>query len=206
MKIAVIGASGRSGQAFVRLALEAGHAVTAGVRGPHTLGSHPSLKVVICDALVAADLKNLVTGQDAVVSLLGHVRGTPADMQTNAMQLLVEAMDQAGVKRLVSLTGTGARQSGDQISIIDRMMNLSIAIIDPKRVQDGINHLQVLKASNLDWTVIRVLKLTNQKAGKFTLSSHGPAKSFISRASVAQAILQTLNDNSFLRQTPIISH
>lgn len=204
MRIAVIGANGKSGRFFVKAALLAGHQVTAGVRHTSKFGDQPNLKTVICDALVESDVQNLVKGQDAVVSLLGHKRGTQPNMQTHAMEILVASMKKQGVSRLVSLTGTGARQAGDKITLIDRLMNLSISLIDPSRVKDGINHIAVLEQSGLDWTVLRVLKLTNRLAGKFSLSEHGPAKTFVSRATVAEAILKLLEEKSFVRQSPIL--
>lgn len=50
MKLAVFGASGRTGRLIVRQALDAGHDVTAAVRDPARLTiSDPSLDVVTAD-------------------------------------------------------------------------------------------------------------------------------------------------------------
>lgn len=161
MKIAVIAANGRSGQAFVEAALLAGHTIRAGVRGKSYLKPHPNLTVVECDATNENQLKNLLASQEAVASFIGHVKDSEPNVQTIAIQRVVEVMKASGINRLVSLTGTGVRFPNDKISLIDRILNLSISIIDPARVKDGKNHVEVLKASNLDWTVIRVLKLQN---------------------------------------------
>ena len=205
MKIAVIAANGRSGQAFVEAALTAGHSISAGVRGKSYLKSHPSLTVVECDATNEAQLENLLSGQEAVASFIGHVKGSEPNVQTIAIQKVVDVMKALGVKRLISLTGTGVRFPGDKISLIDRFLNLSISIIDPARVKDGKNHVEVLKASDLDWTVIRVLKLQNVPPKPFTLREHGPTKWYVGRQEVAQAVLQVLEESSFVKQAPIIS-
>jgi len=126
------------------------------------------------------------------------------DVQTSAIQKVVAAMSELGVKRIVSLTGTGVRFPGDNISLVDRFLNLSIGIIDPARVKDGKNHVDVLKASGLDWTVIRVLKLQNTPPRPFALSEHGPTRWYVSRQEVAQAVLQVLEQHSFIKQAPII--
>ena len=204
MKIAVIAANGRSGQAFVEAALTAGHSISAGVRGKSYLKSHPSLTVVECDATNEAQLENLLSGQEAVASFIGHVKGSEPNVQTIAIQKVVDVMKALGVKRLISLTGTGVRFPGDKISLIDRFLNLSISIIDPARVKDGKNHVEVLKASDLDWTVIRVLKLQNVPPKPFTLLEHGPTKWYVGRQEVAQAVLQVLEQRSFVKQAPII--
>jgi putative NADH-flavin reductase len=150
MRIAVIAANGRSGQAFVEAALSAGHTVRAGVRGKNHLKPHPNLTIVECDATDEAQLNNLLLGQEAVASFIGHVKGSEPNVQTVAIQKVVDVMKASSVKRLVSLTGTGVRFPGDKISLIDRFLNLSISIIDPARVKDGKNHVEVLKSSDLD--------------------------------------------------------
>ena len=112
---------------------------------------------------------------------------------------------QEGLKRIVSLTGTGVRFPQDKISLIDRILNLSIALIDPKRIKDGRDHVLFLQQSNLEWTVIRVLKLQNTSPKPFSLTPYGPTKWWVSREDVAKASLQVLSDHSFIKQAPIIS-
>jgi putative NADH-flavin reductase len=204
MKIAVVAANGRSGQVFVEAALTAGHSIRAGVRGKSYLKPHPNLTVVECDATNEVQLKNLLSGQEAVASFIGHVKGSEPNVQTIAIQKVVDVMKALSVKRLISLTGTGVRFPGDKISLIDRFLNLSISIIDPARVKDGKNHVEVLKASDLDWTAIRVLKLQNVPPKPFTLREHGPTKWYVGRQEAAQAVLQVLEQRSFVKQAPII--
>jgi len=206
MNIAVIAANGRSGSAFVRLALTAGHSVRAGVYKGDTLEEHPSLTLVKCDATNQDDLANLIKGQDAVVSFIGHVKGSPAQVQTNAMWVLTTVMKEQSATRLVSLTGTGVRFPGDKITVMDRVLNLSISIIDPARIKDGKDHVAFLQQTDLDWTVIRVLKLQNVDAKPYVLKQNGPTKLFVGRDEVAKAALEVLEQNTFIKQAPIISH
>ena len=204
MKIAVIAANGRTGQIFVKAALEAGHSVRAGVRGDNPFAEHKNLEIVSCDATKAEEIAELLRGSDAVVSLIGHVGGSPADVQTNAITCALAAMERSGLRRIVSLTGTGVRMPGDVITVADRVLNLAISKIDPARIQDGRDHVEVLKASSTDWTVIRVLKLQNVSPRPFQLKANGPTKLFVSRKDVAAGILEVLENESFVRQAPII--
>jgi len=205
MKIAVVAANGRSGSIFVKYALSAGHQVRAGVYQNNTLTSHPNLVVVTCDATNKDDIDKLINDQDAVVSFIGHVKGSPAHVQTDAIKVISEVMSQKRITRFVSLTGTGVRFFGDNISIIDQILNAGIKIVDQARIQDGKDHVELLKKTNLDWTVIRVLKLQNTQPKGFKLTTHGPSKLVVSREEVAKAVLEVLRDHSFIRQTPIIS-
>jgi putative NADH-flavin reductase len=205
MKIAVIAANGRSGQAFVEAALAAGHEVRGGVRGQSPFVSTPKLTIVQCDATNKEDLRTLIANQDAVVSLIGHVKKSAPDVQTAAIQTVAEVMNELGVTRLVSLTGTGVRFPGDTITLIDRILNTAVSIVDPARVKDGKDHVVALQQSGLDWTVIRVLKLQNVPPKPYSLTEHGPTKPYVGRDEVAQAILEVLEDDSLVQKAPIIS-
>lgn len=204
MKIAVIAANGRSGRTFVKAALAAGHTVTAGVLGKHDLRQHPRLTIMPCDATIHAELQQLLRGQDAVVSFIGHVKSSPAHVQTDAMHAIIDVMKHLRITRIVSLTGTGVRFTGDRITFMDRLLNWAVSLIDPERIKDGRDHVEVLKMSDLEWTVIRVLKLQNIAPSIFALREHGPTKLMVSREDVAHAVLQVLDDRSFVRQAPII--
>ncbi len=205
MKIAVIAANGRSGQVFVQKALDAGHQVRGGILGKSFLPSDPNLTTVNCDATNPDQVKELITSCDAVVGLIGHVKGSPAHVQTQAISTVIDCMKSAGVSRIVSLTGTGVRFPGDKITLLDRFLNLGIGIVDPNRVKDGIDHVKLLEHSDIDWTVIRVLKLQNVAEKPFTLRENGPTKPYVSREEVASAILQVLEKHSFIQKSPIIS-
>jgi hypothetical protein len=205
MRIAVIAANGRSGRAFVREALAAGHEVRAGARRANTLEPHPRLTTVKVDATRLDDVRDLVQGQEAVVSLIGHVRGSAADVQTSAMRQTLAVMGELGIRRLVSLTGTGVRFPGDRVTVADRLLNLSIQLIDPRRIGDGKSAAGLLVGSDVDWTLLRVLKLTGAAPRPFGLSATGPTRILSSRRQVAQAILQVLEQNSFVRQAPMLT-
>lgn len=205
MKIAVIAANGRSGRSFVKVALAAGHEIRGGVYQSSLNYSHPKLTVIECDARQQTEVENLIEGCDAVVSFIGHVKKSPPRVQTQSIQVVAAAMKQKGIKRIVSLTGTGVRFPGDTIPFIDRIMNFVITVIDPDRVNDGIAHAEVLKASELEWTILRVLKLQNARPTEFVLKAHGVTKLFVSREDVAKAALQVIEDHSFVREAPILS-
>jgi putative NADH-flavin reductase len=205
MNIAVIAANGRSGKAFIKYALEKGHTIRAGVHGSDLTLVHPSLTEQACDATNKEQVQELIKGQDAVVSFIGHVPHSPASVQTDAMRVLENAMQAEGIKRIVSLTGTGVRFPGDKITLIDRVLNLGIQIIDPKRIKDGKDHVVVLQESSLDWTVIRVLKLQNTQPRPFSLTLHGPAKIVVSRQEVAKAVEMVLTSSEYIKAAPIIA-
>ena len=206
MKFAVIAANGRTGKEFVDVALENGHKVKAGIFGGHALKLDKDLELVECDATDIKDIEKLIEGCDAVLSFIGHGKKSPPTVQTDGIKNVIKACKKLSIKRVISMTGTGVRFPGDNVTLVDKVLNKSISIIDPERVEDGISHAEKLKNSDLDWTLIRVLKLTNGSANEFSLKENGPAKIFVPRREVAEACLQVLEDKSFIQEAPVISN
>jgi putative NADH-flavin reductase len=148
-----------------------------------------------------------IRGSDAVISVLGHIKGSDPFMQTKGMVNLAKAMEETGIKRLLSLTGTGARVSGDKPSILDKVLSTIVGMVDPERINDGIEHIKVLRESNLDWTVVRVLKLgkSNREINKYKLSAGGPAELLTSRKKAARVLVDLVKNKEYTGKLPIIS-
>jgi putative NADH-flavin reductase len=204
MNVAIIAANGRLGCELVKAALAAGHTVRAGTRGLSHFKDDPRLTAIPCDATNYYEVKALIKGQDVVFSCVGHVSNSLPDVQTLSTKIIVRAMKEVGIKRFVTLTGTGVRQPGDHITLIDRFLNLGVEIFNKKRITDGRNHVKVLQKSNLEWTVIRVLKLQFKNNRPFTLRTHGPTLPFVSRKEAARAMLEVAQNHSYIRELPII--
>jgi uncharacterized protein len=111
MRIAVLGATGRTGMQLVVQALARGHSVVALCREPARLPLPPSpaLTVARVDVQRAAELGAALAGVDALVSGLGNVRGQPAGVLAAG----AHAVRQAGVGRVVWLGGLGTGVTRD---------------------------------------------------------------------------------------------
>jgi putative NADH-flavin reductase len=110
MKIAVLGATGRTGRLVIEEALARGWDVRALARDPARLGpANPHLIVVKGEAGSAADVVSVVEGCDAVVSALGIVKGGRADICTAGTRNALAAMQQHGVRRYLVVGGAGSR-------------------------------------------------------------------------------------------------
>lgn len=205
MKIAVIGANGKTGRVFVNEAVQRGFEVRAGVFHTNSFTKSDYIDVVQCDATKLEDVESLIKGCDVVVSLIGHVKGSPAFLQTSSTANILSAMKKQGVRRLLSLTGTGVRFPDDTPSYIDRALNLSIKLIDPERIRDGIAHADVIKESDTDWTILRVLKLTDFPMHHYEVTTTGPARILVSRHVVADALLRIISENAYSKHAPIVS-
>lgn len=76
-----------------------------------------------------------------------------------------------------------------------------------KRISDGVEHVKVLQESGLDWTIVRVLKLSKSdaEANDYKLNDHGPAELLTSRKKVAKVLVDLLDDTNSYGKLPVIS-
>ena len=163
------------------------------------------MTVVACDALSKQEVSSLIKDSQAVVSLIGHGPGVSATVQETATKYALEAMNEYGISRFISLTGTGVRMPGDKPGLFDKMGNWLISQVDPERVRDGVAHAKIMMQSNCNWTLLRVLKRTNGKhKGRPILAPNVPSELFTPRARVAAAILYLLVNDEFIRQAPVV--
>src|ERR1700757_3044900 len=101
----------------VKAALKAGHSVRALARSARRIPvDHPKLEKMAGDALEMATVKRALTGIDVVIQSLGVSAGPeiifkPTRFFSTATRVLVTAMEEGQVKRLISVTGFGAGDS-----------------------------------------------------------------------------------------------
>lgn len=208
MQIAVFGGTGRTGIPLIQQALEAGHTIVALVRTPSKMPVHDErLTLVQGDVMNAADVDKMVQSSDAVISVIGHTKGSPKDVQTVAMKNILAAMSKYSVKRLVSLTGAGVAVPQDKPKFINHVITFLLKLLSADVLTDAVHHYEVLQSSALDWIVVRGPMLTEgPHTGKYRIGWVGVnTGTRISRADVADFILKQLTDDTYLRQAPMIS-
>ena len=209
MKIALFGATGQTGQCFLELALEKGFEIKALVRSPEKMSQkNVKLKIYKGDVLNSNDVKQAVEGTDIVVSLFGHVKGSPEWLQTNGTKNIVQAMKDANVNRIISLSGGGLPfPEKDKPKFADKLIRTIMKIAVPKVLNDAIKHHEVLKESGLKWSIVRGPRLTNDKATEsYRVGWVGVnASTKISRADLAHFILSQVEDEKFNFQMPFVS-
>ena len=141
MKICIFGADGRTGVEVVNYAKQQGHEVTAFVYSDTSNKYFPSDIIIKQGNILDYDkVLDAIRGSEAVVSVIGHIKGSDPLMQTKGITNIVSAMNILGVKRILSLTGTGAREMDDKPSLVDVFLNALVMLIDPIRIQDAIQH------------------------------------------------------------------
>lgn len=209
MKIAVFGGSGRTGVHIVEQALAQGHHVTALVRDPNKLPiKHTNLTVIQGDALNADQVAATIKGADAVISALGPTKTSPKDLLSASGQNIINAMKKHSVKRFIGESGAGVVLPEDPQTFGSRVMGALVGMMIKDVIADNRQQLAQLRASGLDWTLVRAPVLNNgPRTGNYNAGyqTMGPGAK-ISRADIAEFMLKQTNDKTYVGQAPTIRY
>src|SRR5262245_9081822 len=120
--VLIIGASRGIGLETVKAALKAGHSVRALARSARRIRvDHPQLEKMAGDAREMVTVKRALTGVDAIIQSLGVSVGPeiilkPPRLCSKATRVLVTAMDEAHVKRLIWRDGLRGRRQAPAVA------------------------------------------------------------------------------------------
>jgi putative NADH-flavin reductase len=210
-KLLVIGASRGIGLETVRAALRAGHGVRALARSASNIPiQNPALDKVSGDALDRDAVRKALEDVEVVIQTLGVDISPRAIFERTTLfsqstRILVDAMKDAGVKRLIAVTGLGAGDSrGHGGFLYDAVVFplLLKRVYDDKDVQEW-----VIRSSGLDWTIVRPGLLTNRSAtGRYRVLTTPRDWRFgvISRADVADFLVRQVDDRALIGTTPLL--
>ncbi|RFP65353.1 NAD-dependent epimerase/dehydratase family protein [Hymenobacter lapidiphilus] len=207
--IALFGGSGLTGQQFLTQALAAGYQVRALARDPQKIPQRSAkLEVIQGDVLDATDVAATIEGADLVVSLFGQVKGSPKDVQTRGTAHIVAAMKEAGIRRVISLSGGGLPYAEDRPKLADKLIKGIMRLVVPHVLTDAQNHADVLRQSGLAWEIVRGPRLTTEPArGQYRVGWVGvDASTSIGRADLASFILTQIEAEGFVHKMPFVSY
>jgi len=206
MHLALFGASGRTGQLLAERALAQGHTLSALVRKPASYPYAKRVRVIEGDAFTPTAIAETLAGADAVLSALGARSLGKEDVLERAVPLIVQAMEDAGLKRIVVLGSAGALDSALDYQPAYRrwiVENIVYNTLLKWPVASQRAQIQALAASDLDWTMVMPPMLTNGPArGSYRVDGNALPRngSSISRADVADFMLQQLTVSTWSRK------
>ena len=208
MNILIVGATRGIGRQLLEQTLTSGHTVTALVRNPQKLSTQSErLKIIQGDILDSDSVALAMAGQDAVCCTIGvKVPWIRVTVFSEGTKNLLQAMERSGVKRLVCVTGIGAGDSKGHGGFLYDSIFLPFLLRTIYADKDRQESL--IKASGVDWTIVRPGFLTNgplTEHYRILTNMAGVTAGRISRADVAHFMLKALESKHYLRQTPLLT-
>jgi putative NADH-flavin reductase len=211
MKVAIIGAAGKTGLKLVRESLRRGHQVVAVCRTSSAgrlkgIADHGGCVVITAPVVSdAATLTQALAGCDAVVAVLISVRQLKA---TELVRALAKATAANGVKRLVFTAGevTAVPEKGETLTLRQRIMLPVFKFIvgfTPYSMTDMIKSSVLVKQQpDWDWTIVRAPTLNEKPGVGYRLCKIGEVtgKHALSREDYAACMLDSLENTEHHRR------
>jgi putative NADH-flavin reductase len=207
MNVAIFGASGATGTILTRRSLEAGHQVAALLRTPEKFSLRGRIRVIHGSAFDASAVRQTIQGADVVLSALGA--SSPfkkGDVLERAVPLIIAAMQETGVRRIIVLGASGAlpkaldKQPAWRRWIFENVVEKTL-LKYPFASQ--VSQWQNLSHSGLDFTMVMPPMLTNTLArGTYRVDGEALPRngSRISREDVADFMMQQIDNPQWIRK------
>ena len=211
MRIAVFGASGRTGQLLCKQAAEAGHAVVAIVRDPTKVVGIAGIEVVKADIFALAEVTPALKGVEAVFNCLGSNDLGKTDLQRTTIKVIQEGMRANGIKRIIVLGASGALHNALKHESLGRKIFFWIIrntfLKNP--MEDSGAQQKIVEASEMDYTIVHPPRLLDSPyTGKYRVDFEGLPKGGreLGRADLAEYMLGLLDEPSSVRKGPYVAY
>ncbi|MEW1724636.1 SDR family oxidoreductase [Streptomyces sp. NPDC093109] len=202
MKLLVFGANGPTGRLVTQQALAEGHRVTAVTRRPDAFPvDHARLRVAGADALDPAAVDEVMAGHDRVISTLGvpYTR-EPVTLYSQSARHIAAAMGRHGLRRLVCVTSIGVHPElpPEEKFFFRKVVGPILMAMGRPLYEDARRMEEVVRATDLDWTIVRPSGLFDAAALSDYRVAVAPRRlpgMFTSRTDLADALLREAVDD-----------
>lgn len=207
MKLAVFGATGTVGSSLTGKALAAGHDLRVLARTPGKITqTDTALAVLPGDVKDRQAVQRVVADADAVVSMLGGFANTDSIRVGTA--LITSVMAELEIRRIVIVQGYHLDFPGDPHNLGRKLILPMLHLGSRSLIPDSRAMASAVQASDLDWTVVRVPRITrgpSTERVRIGTLKLGPWDSVVN-ADVADLVLQCLSDPATFRTAPMIAN
>lgn len=198
VKVTIFGATGKGGRAVLAKAVARGYEVTILVR--RAIQAPAGVRVIVGDVRNRASIREALSGSDAVLQCLGVGGlgdGRPNSLVPDATRLIIDEMKAAGLRRLVCMGNVGVPGSGAYL------IRFLVAPLLARKLRPilaaKIKMEAILRACDLDWTVVRMPVLTERPDRKrIKISPEGRATGIsITTGDAANFMLDIIDKRQF---------
>ena len=210
MKIAILGSTGFVGKILTEKALEQEHEIKTLVRSPDKLGElKDKLEVIQGDYFNTEDLEKTINRTEAVLSTVGPPMKNPKypERYELGMKSLVDAMERQNITRLIH-TGGAVHQGGinEHWTFGRRLLKLMLVLVWKPGLEAKRLEWEVLKKSNLDWTLVRPPRIIRSKSnGILKADEKNLASIHINVENLVEFMLDQLTTTQWIKKAPLVA-
>jgi putative NADH-flavin reductase len=209
MKIAILGSTGFVGKTLLAKALERGYQVKTLVRDPGKLGIYKEkVEFITGNASQADKLEKTIIGTEAVLSTLPPIINTnEPELSRQSFENLVAILERNAIKRFIHIGGAVHGGGSDENWTLGRRMLKIFLNIVCKPVLIA-KHLEwdVLRGSNLDWTLVRPPRITQDKPiGRFITDEKNLASVQVNVEDLAEFLLDQIASRKWIGKAPLVA-
>lgn len=206
IKIALSGATGKAGQYLLQELLTNGYQVKSLIRKPKDYKiSHPALEIVAGDIKDMATTRQLIEGCDVVISAIGQNKDELL-ISSLATENIIKAMQEFKLRRYILLTGSNLEVPGDQKSAKNLEGTAWMKATFPVIVADKQKAYEILNASPIDWTVVRLpwIEKTTERRG-LIVDLRDCLEELISTTDLADFLISQITDTTYVKKAPFVA-
>jgi putative NADH-flavin reductase len=204
-RLAILGATGGIGSQLLSWAVDAGYPVHVLARRASAVPRRPGVTVTEGDATDPAAVADAVATAGAVLSALGPRGVKTPGLLASAASAVTQAMTKSGARRLICVSAAGAFINEDPAA--NPLVKMILPRIFARPFADVREMERVVRASALDWTLVRPTRLVNAPGtGGYRIRDAYPPPGLtrIARADVAQFMITVLTTDGYLHQAPAL--
>jgi putative NADH-flavin reductase len=210
MKIAILGSTGFVGKVLINKAVAAGYQVKTLARYPERLEYiKDKVEIITGNIFEPLSIDAAIEDTEVVISTIGPPTDKKCDpsLYENAMKDIVRSMDKHGVKRYIHIGGAGHAGGEDEKWTLNRrFLRLFLNLFGKQILVAKHMEWEVLKTSDLDWTLVRPPRIANKEAsGKISANEKKLESLEVSVGDLTDFILEQITSKEWIRKAPLVS-
>ncbi len=207
MLIALLGASGTIGSAYLERAIADGHTVRVLTRDAGRVRASQGVTLIVGDAREPGAVLRTLAGCDVVVSAVGPRINAP-----DAVPLLeatatnvITAMRTENLSRVIFVAGAGIALPGERRTIGQRVVSAIVRRLAKWVVASKEREMTLYLASGLEWTALRPPRVVaGPPSGRVQLTYDRPRALRVTSGDVAAAIAAVIADPTTIQKAPYV--
>jgi putative NADH-flavin reductase len=210
MKITILGSTGFVGKVLIKKAITAGYQIKTLARNPEKLKEiKDKIEIIKGSVFESSAIELALEGAEVVLSTIGPPTGKPCDpaQYEKAMKDIVRIMDKHRIKRYIHIGGAVHKGGENEVWNFKRkFLRLFLNLFGKKILIAKHLEWEVLKSSDLDWTLIRPPRIANEPAsGNISVDEKNLKNLKVSVEDLSDFILLQITSKEWIRKAPLIS-